>query len=63
MQEHDSLVKKLSNLKGVVDLIPLPRNILNCFMAAEPSIASVDLHKIDRALMEILLPFQIDGVR
>ena len=64
LEEHDKLVREAGVLKGEVELIPLPRWILDTFRKPlSYDVESIDLSKIEPKILESLMPFQLQGIQ
>ncbi|PNF23884.1 hypothetical protein B7P43_G13718, partial [Cryptotermes secundus] len=65
LEDYDVLMRKVQCLKGAVSISGLPDYVLKTFLKTshEPeSFKDVDLSRIDKTLLDSLMPFQREGI-
>ncbi|CAK9809883.1 SWI/SNF-related matrix-associated actin-dependent regulator of chromatin subfamily A-like protein 1 [Anthophora plagiata] len=65
LKDYETLMEKIINFKSDVQIVGLPRVILQIFRnnsSSEKAIDNIDLSDIDPHLVESLMPFQREGV-
>ncbi|KZC09702.1 PREDICTED: SWI/SNF-related matrix-associated actin-dependent regulator of chromatin subfamily A-like protein 1 [Dufourea novaeangliae] len=65
LKDYESLMTKLTNFKSDVQIMGLPKTVLEIFKRNNTSdkvAADIDLSKIDQQLLNQLMPFQREGV-
>ncbi|XP_044759876.1 SWI/SNF-related matrix-associated actin-dependent regulator of chromatin subfamily A-like protein 1 [Coccinella septempunctata] len=62
IKDHDGLITKLSGLNGHLEVLGLPRFVLNCVRSTKTDLSTIDLSPIEPELRNTLMPFQREGV-
>ncbi|XP_069671245.1 SWI/SNF-related matrix-associated actin-dependent regulator of chromatin subfamily A-like protein 1 isoform X10 [Periplaneta americana] len=65
LEDYNTLMKKLKDLRGAVFIDAFPANILKIFRDApckQQCFDTMDLSRIDQTLLDALMPFQREGI-
>ncbi|KAF5287505.1 hypothetical protein FQA39_LY04133 [Lamprigera yunnana] len=63
LNDYDLLIQKLAILHPNVLVLKLPSYVVQCCKTPQPNYSNIDLSNIDKELLNLLMPFQVDGIR